>query len=223
MSSRAPSRASSLISIPASRASSQSRVSSPVSFHGSDMHAFPPFSRGSSPVSFHESDVASCLPSVMSVDALYNSDWEHNSAPVQPDADSDSPFPAWIPPTVDTPMVPSSQISAKSLVSKGQWIKITRQLKVDNLFYFTTVPPTFDVPRTPTAILLDLSGSSHLLKKADGNFVSVDTFIRTEMCHMHIVAHTSFLNCLIEPGVMGWFRRTRQRRCLGSQLDLQSK
>ncbi|KAJ7737198.1 hypothetical protein B0H14DRAFT_2638802 [Mycena olivaceomarginata] len=87
-----------------------------------------------------------------------------------------------IPPAVDNipPMVPSSQILAKSLVSKGQWIKITRQLKVDNLFYFTTVPPTFDVPRTPTAILLDLSGSTHLLKKADGNFVSVDRFIQTE-------------------------------------------
>ncbi|KAJ6509672.1 hypothetical protein DFH09DRAFT_1100727 [Mycena vulgaris] len=118
----------------------------------------------------------------MSVDAFYDSDLEHTSTPVQPDAESDSPFPAQIPPTVDniSSIVPPPQTSAKSFVLKGQRIKITRQLKVDNLLCFTTVPPTFDVPRTPTAILLDLSGSSHLLKKADGNFMSVDRFIRTE-------------------------------------------
>ncbi|KAJ6522501.1 hypothetical protein DFH09DRAFT_1097081 [Mycena vulgaris] len=181
ISSRAPSRASSSVSIPASRASSRSRVSavassrasSPASFHGSDMHAFPPFSRASSLVSFHESEMASRPPSAMSVDAFYDSDLEHNSAPVQPDADSDSPLPARIPPPADNipSIVPSTQTSAKSFILKGQRIKIIRQLK-DDLLYFTTVPPTFDVPRTPTAILLDLSGSSHLLKKADGNFMS---------------------------------------------------
>ncbi|KAJ7216253.1 hypothetical protein C8J57DRAFT_1255339 [Mycena rebaudengoi] len=107
---------------------------------------------------------------------------EHSSAQVQPDADSDSPFLAQIPPTADiTPsIVPSTQTSAKSLVSKGHRIKITRQLKVNNLLYFTTVPPTFDVPRTPTAILLDLSGSCHLLKKADGSFMLANRFIRNE-------------------------------------------
>ncbi|KAJ7247238.1 hypothetical protein C8J57DRAFT_1523021 [Mycena rebaudengoi] len=177
ISSRAPSRASSRVSVIVS-----SRASSPVSFHGSDMHAFPPSSRASSPVSFYESDVASHPPSPMAGNANHNSDLEHNSAQVQPDADSDSPFLAQIPLTADiTPsIVPSTQTSAKSLVSKGHRIKITHQLKVDNLLYFTTVPPTFDVPHTPTAILLDLSGSCHLLKKADGSFMLVDRFIRNE-------------------------------------------
>ncbi|KAJ7237946.1 hypothetical protein C8J57DRAFT_1566399 [Mycena rebaudengoi] len=175
--SRAPSRASSRVSFVVS-----SRASSPVSFHGSDMHAFPPSSRASSPVSFHESDVASWLPSTMAVDANYSSDLEHNSVPVQPDADSDSPCLVQIPLTADNSpsIVPSTQTSANALVSKGLRIKITRQLKVDNLLYFTTVLPTFDVPRTPTAILLDLSGSCHLLKKADSSFMSVDRFIRNE-------------------------------------------
>ncbi|KAF8180260.1 hypothetical protein K438DRAFT_2171820 [Mycena galopus ATCC 62051] len=62
----------------------------------------------------------------------------------------------------------------------GQQIKITRQLKVDNLLYVTRVPPTFNVPRTPTALLLDLSASSHLLKKPDGGCMMVDSFIRAE-------------------------------------------
>ncbi|KAJ7210230.1 hypothetical protein C8J57DRAFT_1540028 [Mycena rebaudengoi] len=118
----------------------------------------------------------------MAVDANYSSDLEHNSVPVQPDADSDSPCLAQIPLTADNSpsIVPSTQTSANALVSKGLRIKITCQLKVDNLLYFTTVPPTFDVPRTPTAILLDLSGSCHLLKKADSSFMSVDRFIRNE-------------------------------------------
>jgi hypothetical protein len=120
----------------------------------------------------------------MAVDANYSSDLEHNSVPVQPDADSHSPCPAQIPLTADNSpsIVLSTQTLAKSLVSKGLQIKITCQLKVDNLLYFTTVPPTFDVPRTPTAILLDLSGSCHLLKKADSSFMSVDRFIRNEVC-----------------------------------------
>jgi hypothetical protein len=35
--------------------------------------------------------------------------------------------------------------------------------------------------------LLGLSGSSRLLKKAESNIMSVDRFIRTEVCH---IVHT---------------------------------
>ncbi|KAF8198855.1 hypothetical protein K438DRAFT_2115658, partial [Mycena galopus ATCC 62051] len=172
--SHAPSRASSLLAGPRSRSSSRvsaavsSRASSPVSFYGSEMDAFPPSSHASSPVSINESDVASRPPSAMSIDGAYASDLGHNSAQAQPDADADSPFPARIPP------------SAPSLVTRGQQIKITRQLKVDNLLYVTRVPPTFNVPRTTTALLLDLSASSHLLKKPDGGCMAVDSFIQAE-------------------------------------------
>ncbi|KAJ7259323.1 hypothetical protein C8J57DRAFT_1233688 [Mycena rebaudengoi] len=132
ISSRAPSRASSRVSFVVS-----SRASSPVSFHGSDMHAFPPSSRASSPVSFHESDVASWLPSTMAVDANYSSDLEHNSVPVQPDADSHSPCPAQIPLTVDNSpsIVLSTQTLAKSLISAQKKLEHPHGLGWEGVLY----------------------------------------------------------------------------------------
>jgi hypothetical protein len=45
----------------------------------------------------------------------------------------------------------------------------------------THVPSTFDVPRTLTAILIDLSGSAHLLMTPSGVFMVVDRFIQAEV------------------------------------------
>ncbi|KAJ7931025.1 hypothetical protein B0H13DRAFT_2263941 [Mycena leptocephala] len=66
-------------------------------------------------------------------------------------------------------------------VDLDRQIVITRQLEVDEIFHRTSVPSTYDVPRKPTAILVDLSGSAHLLVTPDGKLMPVDKFIRGEV------------------------------------------
>ncbi|KAJ7801380.1 hypothetical protein B0H14DRAFT_2615353 [Mycena olivaceomarginata] len=77
--------------------------------------------------------------------------------------------------------IPVQQGKGKAKQTSGsRQIKITRQLKVDEIVHMTHVPSTFDVLRTPTAILIDLSGSAHLLMTPSGAFMVVDRFIRAE-------------------------------------------
>jgi hypothetical protein len=78
--------------------------------------------------------------------------------------------------------IPVQQGKGKAKQTSGsRQIKITRQLKVDEIVHMTHVPSTFGVPRTPTAILIDLSGSAHLLMTPSGAFMVVDRFIRAEV------------------------------------------
>ncbi|KAK6966559.1 hypothetical protein R3P38DRAFT_2816049 [Favolaschia claudopus] len=71
--------------------------------------------------------------------------------------------------------------------SKGQeknkkptTLKITRQDRVDTIEYISHVPPTFDVPRNPTAFLLDLFSTPELLTNRLGKTIPIDKFIRSE-------------------------------------------
>ncbi|KAJ7936884.1 hypothetical protein B0H13DRAFT_2430847 [Mycena leptocephala] len=190
VSSRAPSRASSSVSMAfsrASRASSRasffpsSRASSPVSNAASDILSFAPSSRASSPVSRRGSRPASA----MSVIEIMDSDSENDA---EPNTESVPSVAAVIPKVEDLSSVqPLTHLSANSNTAKGKGkakksaqIVITRQLKVDEIVHCTSVPSTFDVPRKPTAILIDLSGSSHLLVTPEGKFMPVDKFIRGE-------------------------------------------
>ncbi|KAJ7231977.1 hypothetical protein C8J57DRAFT_1729999 [Mycena rebaudengoi] len=88
-----------------------------------------------------------------------------------------SPPPAMVP---DTKPEPKKKGKGKGKLQKPQQIAITRQEKVDHIIHSTSVPMTYDVPRTPTALLVDLSGSVELLRAPDGHIVPLDTFIRAQ-------------------------------------------
>ncbi|KAJ7196013.1 hypothetical protein B0H12DRAFT_1245429 [Mycena haematopus] len=196
-SSRAPSRASSSISMAPSRASSRvsfvpsSRASSPVSYSTSDIPSFADFSRSDSPISNHESDLPSRPSSSMSVIEIYDSDSENGKSLGDPaiPAQSGNSITRIQPKVENDPLIiPPAHISSNSLApnitrKKGKvapaQISVTRQLKVDEIIRFTSVPPTFDVPRNSAAILLDLSGLSNLLMKG-GKIIPVDRFVRAE-------------------------------------------
>ncbi|KAK7036945.1 hypothetical protein R3P38DRAFT_3182952 [Favolaschia claudopus] len=63
---------------------------------------------------------------------------------------------------------------------KPTTLKITWQERVDTIEYISHVPPTFDVPRNPTALLLDLSGTPEMLTNRQGKAIPIDRFIRAE-------------------------------------------
>lgn len=195
-SSRAPSRAASSVSMAPSLASSRvslvpsSRASSPVSYAASDM----PFSQPNSPVSNRGSQISSRPSRSMSVIEIHDSDSDNIGSPGGPDAQSKpSVFAVENPPAfalsycIPTDSVPPTATNrgkgkATKSHASGQ-IVITRQLKVDVIIHCTSVPPTFDVPRSPAAILLDLSGSAHLLVEPDGKIIPIDRFVRGEASH----------------------------------------
>ncbi|KAJ6565201.1 hypothetical protein DFH09DRAFT_1081858 [Mycena vulgaris] len=66
-------------------------------------------------------------------------------------------------------------------------IKITREFGVNEIIPIATVPDTWTVPITPTAYLVDASGSKALLTIA-AKVLSLDTFIRAEVCGPRILA-----------------------------------
>ncbi|KAJ7824717.1 hypothetical protein B0H14DRAFT_2596999 [Mycena olivaceomarginata] len=182
VSSRAPSRAASSVSMAPSRVASRA--------------SFMPSSRASSPASDHGSEMPSHPTSSMSVVEIYDSDSDpvgppgrHNpqsncSLPiVQPKLDDRIPISLHnqVPTATVASTIPVQQGKGKAKQTSGsRQIKITRQLKVNEIVHMTHVPSTFDVPRTPTAILIDLSGSAHLLMTPSGAFMVVDRFIRAE-------------------------------------------
>jgi hypothetical protein len=67
------------------------------------------------------------------------------------------------------------------LTPLSEQIAITEQENVDNIVYSTSVPTTCNIPRAPTALLVDLSGSVELLRAPDGHIVPLDTFIRAQV------------------------------------------
>ncbi|KAK6985119.1 hypothetical protein R3P38DRAFT_3450565 [Favolaschia claudopus] len=169
ISSRAPSRAASLAS---SAPAQRSRASSLVSFV--------PSSRPGSPLAFTVSDLSSSRPSsrlsaMDIIDISSDSDSEPQHPP-QPSSKLED-VPIIIPPAIPN-RVKKGKTKARS--GRNEEIMITRQLYVREIVHMTTVPPTFDVPHTPTAILLDLSSSAHLLHRANGNNMTIDAFIRAE-------------------------------------------
>ncbi|KAJ7266080.1 hypothetical protein C8J57DRAFT_1469931 [Mycena rebaudengoi] len=70
--------------------------------------------------------------------------------------------------------------NGKGKLQQLQQIAITRQEKVDHIIHSTSVPTTYDVPRTPTVLLVHLSGSVELLRALNGHIVPLDTFIRAQ-------------------------------------------
>ncbi|KAJ7862404.1 hypothetical protein B0H14DRAFT_2575473 [Mycena olivaceomarginata] len=173
VSSRAPSRAASSVSMAPSRAASRA--------------SFVPSSRASSPASDHGSEMPSRPTSSMSVVEIYDSDSDPVGPPGRHNSQSNCSLPM-VQPKLDDRIpislhnqVPTATGKGKAKQTSGsRQIKITRQLKVNEIVHMTHVPSTFDVPRTPTAILIDLSGSAHLLMTPSGAFMVVDRFIRAE-------------------------------------------
>ncbi|KAK6981621.1 hypothetical protein R3P38DRAFT_2664122 [Favolaschia claudopus] len=169
VSSRVPSRAASLAS---SAPAQRSRASSFVSFV--------PSSRPGSPLSFAASNMSSSRPSsrlsaMDIIDISSDSDSERQHPP-EPSSKSED-VPIIIPPAIPNRV---KKGKTKRRPARDEEIMITRQLYVREIVHMTTVPPTFDVPHTPTAILLDLSSSAHLLRRANGNDMTIDAFIRAE-------------------------------------------
>ncbi|KAJ7268270.1 hypothetical protein C8J57DRAFT_1227989 [Mycena rebaudengoi] len=173
-SSRCPSRAGSSISL------SRSRASSRASFA-------PPSSRASSPSSPMNFDAPSRPSSSMS----YYSD------SIIIDASNGDDLNPFLPPqrSLELETAPESSLGqedadqrkgkAKEGREKGKnahsgQIKITRQLEVDNIVELSSVPSTWDVPRTPSAYRVDLSASKSLLTTESGKVLNIDTFIRSE-------------------------------------------
>ncbi|KAJ6496154.1 hypothetical protein C8R45DRAFT_1094409 [Mycena sanguinolenta] len=198
ISSRAPSRASSSVSMARSRTSSRislvpsSRASSPAFYAPSDSVSLAEFSRSGSPVSNFESDQPSRPSSSMSVIEISSDSDDGDTnllGNLVPPAQSQHSLSSIQPKVEETvSLLPVARVSTDSLAPsiankrKGKMmsqIAITRQLKVDEIIHLTAVPPTFDVPRKPTAILLDLSGRPDLLTR-DGKPVTIDKFVRAE-------------------------------------------
>jgi hypothetical protein len=176
LSSRAPSRAASSMSL------SRSRASSRASFA-------PPSSRASSPSSLMNHDVPSRPSSSMS----YYSD------SIVIDHSNDDDLNLSLPPqrSLEPEIAPASSSLAQEDSYKGKGkskekkakgknahsgqIQITRQLKVDNIVEISSVPSTWNVPRTPTAYCIDLSASKSLLTTESGKVLNIDTYIRSEV------------------------------------------
>ncbi|KAJ7652738.1 hypothetical protein DFH06DRAFT_1418342 [Mycena polygramma] len=126
-----------------------------------------------------DSSVSMAGSSAMSVDEVFDSGNDFPPLFIHPDSPSDYAFPAAIPTPENVPTAPISTPlpiatgtkrarKGKGKINEPQLIVVTRQLKVNIMLHLTTVPPTFDIPRIPTAILLDVSASVHLLTTPDG-------------------------------------------------------
>ncbi|KAF8174034.1 hypothetical protein K438DRAFT_1771887 [Mycena galopus ATCC 62051] len=187
--SRAPSRATSSISMAESRASSRisfipsSWPSSPVSYASSDMLSRPSSSMSMEVIEIHDSD--SDDPGSVAIPAARSTASSGNPfVPPLPKVEVvdlsislSSPPPATVP---DTKPERKKKGKGKGKLQQQQQIAITRQEKVDHIVHSTSVPTTYDVPRAPTALLVDLSSSVELLRIPDGRIVSLDTFIRAQ-------------------------------------------
>ncbi|KAF8218094.1 hypothetical protein K438DRAFT_1952938 [Mycena galopus ATCC 62051] len=105
----------------------------------------------------------------------------HSSSPfgndlIEISSDSDNDLSAALP---APPLVPKMEDTApqrkgKQKADEGK-IQITRQESVDQIVEISTIPSTWPVPRTPTAYLIDLSNSLHLLKRENGFDLSIDS------------------------------------------------
>jgi hypothetical protein len=85
------------------------------------------------------------------------------------------------PPSVtvpDTKPKPKKKGKGKRKLQPPQQIAITWQENVDRIVHSTSVPTANNIPRTPTAFLVDLSRSVELLRAPDGRIVFLNTFIR---------------------------------------------
>ncbi|KAJ7252303.1 hypothetical protein C8J57DRAFT_1665195 [Mycena rebaudengoi] len=166
-----PSRATSSISMAESRASScvsffpSSRASSPISYASSDMLSRPSSSMSMEVIEIHDPDSddpgSAAIPAARSTASLGNPFAPPLSKVEIVDVSISLPFPP-----------PAMFLDTKPEPKKGE--------KVDHIIHSTSVPTTYDVPRTPTALLVDLPGSVELLRAPDGHIVPLDTFIRAQ-------------------------------------------
>ncbi|KAJ7481297.1 hypothetical protein B0H11DRAFT_2193481 [Mycena galericulata] len=208
-SSRAPSRVASSASLAGSRASSRvsfrssSRASSPVSFLSSDVPSRPPSSMSMADVGIDRSDDE--FPENPPIPLTDTNTDAHNQLPsVEPQC-TVATVPGIVRP--GSPALASNYRPKKQkgkAKSKAPQIKITRQLKVDEL-EDTTVQSTWTVPRTLKAFRVDLSGMKHLLTDKTGKVLALDTFIRSEDQESwrgstgHIKGDTMVFNLAAEP------------------------
>ncbi|KAJ7888864.1 hypothetical protein B0H14DRAFT_3713516 [Mycena olivaceomarginata] len=184
--SRAPSRATSSISMAESHASSRvsfipsSRASSPVSYASSDMLSRPSSSMSVEVIEIHDSDSddpgSTAFPAARST-ASSGNPFVPKVEIVDASISLSSLPPATVP---DTKPERKKKGKGKGKLQQPQQTAITRQEKVDHIVHSTSVPTTYDVPRTPTALLVDLSGSVELLRAPEGHLVPLDTFIRAQ-------------------------------------------
>ncbi|KAF8213032.1 hypothetical protein K438DRAFT_1957613 [Mycena galopus ATCC 62051] len=165
-SSRAPSRAFSLAG---------SRASSRISCI--------PSSRARTPASFATSDVTSRPASAMSIYSSIDGRESDEEFPDPHDLLTISTVPA----QSASPPIEHQSSEELKLRPKGKGkgklrasIKITRQEYVDVILDNLSVESTWSVPRTPTAIRVDLSQSMDKLSISDGRFLTLDAFIRLE-------------------------------------------
>ncbi|KAJ7796304.1 hypothetical protein B0H14DRAFT_3158095 [Mycena olivaceomarginata] len=158
-SSRAPSRA----------------ASSPAGSRASSRISFIPSSRASTPASFATSDVMSRPASAMSIYSSIDGLESDEDFPDPRDLLTTSPVPA----QSASPPLEHQASEGLSPRPKGKGkgklrgsIKLTRQ--------DSSVESTWSVPRTPTAIRVDLSQSMDKLSVSNGRFLTLDAFIRSE-------------------------------------------
>ncbi|KAK7033366.1 hypothetical protein R3P38DRAFT_3313383 [Favolaschia claudopus] len=173
VSSVAPSRAASLLSITHSRLSRSSsraaivptsRSQSPASFRASASNVS---SRATSQDSIRETDYSSRSSSAMDIiEISSDSEPELPPAPKIEDVSQHPIIPVSTSVTASTSREKGK--ARKETESKVEEITITRQCKVHEIIHMTTVPSTFSIPRSPTAILLDISSSAHLLRRGNG-------------------------------------------------------
>ncbi|KAJ7835672.1 hypothetical protein B0H14DRAFT_3871012 [Mycena olivaceomarginata] len=166
-SSRAPSRA----------------ASSPAGSRASSRISFIPSSRASTPASFATSDVMSRPASAMSIYSSIDGRESDEDFPDPRDLLTTSTVPA------QSASPPIEHQSSEGLnprpkgKGKGKLrgsIKLTRQEYVDVILDSSSVESTWSVPRTPTAIRVDLSQSMDKLSLSNGRFLTLDAFIRLE-------------------------------------------
>ncbi|KAJ7440049.1 hypothetical protein FB451DRAFT_1191835 [Mycena latifolia] len=115
----------------------------------------------------------------------------HSSrAPSRSDLWGGPPAPVKVPkvehppsPAISAPggAIPSTSAHKRRNKGKGKEnIRITRELTVDEIVEVSEVPSTWNIPRRPTAYMVDLSGLRELLKTHTGKQQSLDAFIRSE-------------------------------------------
>ncbi|KAJ7162387.1 hypothetical protein C8R46DRAFT_1353332 [Mycena filopes] len=168
-------------STPSSRAPSRT-ASSAAGSRASSRVSFAPSSRASSPDSFAASNSSSRPPSAMSMYSLPDDTGSDNDN--FPDLDNLSAAVARRAPA--PPVYPYGQETVHKSRGKGKGkmntgdIQITRQQSVDTMLDLSSVGSTWTVPRTPTAIRLDMSQSLDTLTLPDGRVLNIDSFIRSE-------------------------------------------
>jgi hypothetical protein len=113
-----------------------------------------------------------------------------NEEPNMPKLTTESAPPLSLPIPINAqPQAAKAKGKRKAKAKPDFAIMLTRELGVDEIVELHSVPSTFTVPEGPTAYLFDLTKSKELLTAPNGKVLSLDAYIRSEVCGIIVINH----------------------------------